>query len=263
MGLYEKLNDVGRRRRSYMNVLEADFNLYDIEKLLEEMLRSEDKQIRAIGDLDLSYEDYKYLVFRVKGLQKYITRLEVFMEYRLSIVTALVFSVRYEQSISGTFKEIINMIESLQQHHVRYCVRCCADAFYELGLPTYGISVNSIEDFIEVLILHAGLYHEILNKLFVLLEQHYATPNYRLYDHDLMQQLQTELRTACCLESHEVEFYNVAVVTKKLFESSCKKHLSLKQMMEKHENVSSNLIEASYLWSVQFSQDANLLAKIY
>ena len=80
-----------------MNILDADFTLYEIEQTLEERFRMEEKMLRTIGDLDLSYEDYKYLVLKLKGISKYMTRIEVFEQYKLSIITALVFSIRYEK----------------------------------------------------------------------------------------------------------------------------------------------------------------------
>ena len=47
-----------------MNILDADFTLYEIEQTLEERFRMEEKMLRTIGDLDLR----RYLAGSKDGL---------------------------------------------------------------------------------------------------------------------------------------------------------------------------------------------------
>lgn len=245
-----------------MNVLDADFTLYEIELTLERRLRAEEKGIRTIGDLNLSYEDYKYLVLKVKGLTKYITRIEVFEQYKLSIVTALVYTMRYEEEITETYSEVRKIVDQLQQHHVRYCIRLCANTFYELGLSTYGVQMNTLDDLIEVVMIHAGLSNDTLQTCLQLLDEYYSTDALFLYEDELYTKMEQEILKSCPIVHKGSNYHKMVYIIQNIYEGCYVRHLSMRQLVEEYRSVSKSLIENCYMWYVKYGSNSNRLVKI-
>lgn len=244
-----------------MNILDADFTLYEIEQTLEYQLRVEDERIRTIGDLNITYEDYRYLTLKLKGLTKYITRIDIIEQYKLSIVTAMVFSIRYEKELEYCYQQIRNCLNKLQQHHLRYCIRICSDTFYELGLSTYGLSLNSIEDVLEVITMHAGLTKEQLGVTLRHLDEYY-TGELAEQEDELYDNMDEELYAAYPMLTNKRHHHPLTQLLKEVYEACCIKHLSIKQISEEYETVSVNLIEACYRWYMKFSSNSNRLIQI-
>lgn len=245
-----------------MKILDADFTLYDIEQTLEEKFSTENKTLRTIGDLDLSYEDYKYLVFRLKGLTKYITRTEVFEQYKLSIVTAFVFAITYEEDTKKVYKEIGRLLKQFQQHQVRYYIRICMNVFFGLGLSTFGNGVTSIDDVFEVAVLHANLPKETAETIFMTLDEYFSQGETYLMEEELYDRLDQIIYKKYPFLTRNKGYLVYSVMLKEMYSSCFISHYSLKQLLTEYNQVSMNLVESCYMWFMQHSNHNNRLVKI-
>lgn len=245
-----------------MNLFDADFTLYEIEQTLEEKFKAEEKTVRTIGDLDLSFEDYKYLVFKLKGLTKYITRIEVFEQYKISIVTALVFAVRYEEDTKAMYKELRKFLRQFQQHHVRYCIRICMNAFCELGLSMYGSKFNSVEDVFEVVSIHANLPKETADVIFQILEDYYSQGENYLLEDELYDKLNKTIQKTYPFLKKKAGNYAYSELLKDLYAACYNDHYSLKQLITEFNQVSISLLESCYMWYMKYSKNSNRLVQI-
>ena len=256
------MTTIMRRRRRKMNILDADFSLLDIEHRLEEIFKANEKTLRTIGDLDITYEDYKYLILKLKGLTKYITRIEVLEQYKLSIVTALVFAVRYEHDLEGVYHSMLDLIGHFQQHHVRYIMRICLNVFYELGLSTYGIHCCSLDDVFEVISIHANLSRETQDTVFQILDDYFNMGEAYLLEEELVEKLNEVIRNESPYLKDNVETLTMTYLLKDLYAACYVKHNSLKQLLSEYNQLSIQLVEACYMWYIKYSRNSNRLIKI-
>lgn len=252
---------MGRRRRK-MNILDADLTLYEIEHRLEETFRAEENVIHTIGDLELSYEDYKYLILKIKGLTKYITRVEVFQQYKLSILTAMVFSVRYGGDIRGVYHSILDVLTHFQQHHVRYVMRICQNVFYDFGLPIYGIRFSSVGDVFHLITIHANLHMNTMENVFQLLDDYYCRGQEYVLEEEICEKINKEILRDSPVISHSSMNLTFSYILKKMYASCFIQHSSLKQLLMEYNQVSSHLVESCYMWYMKYGNQSNRLIKI-
>ncbi len=244
-----------------MNILDADFTLYQIEQTLEERFKTEEKMLRTIGDLDLTYEDYKYLVLKLKGISKYITRIEVFEQYKLSIITALVFSVKYEKNKKSIYQSIRKGLNKLQQHQLRFVIRISTDVFYELGLSTYGVRMNSIDDLLEVVTIHANLSEEQQNSIFQLLDSYYEEGEDILLEEELYDKMNMELHKTYPVLTHNTVNLTICYLIKELYVACLSGRYSLNQIFMHCNQLSRKLIEGCYYWVKKYSVETSRLVQ--
>ena len=245
-----------------MNILDADFTLYQIEQTLEERFRAEEKTVRTIGDLNLTYEDYKYLILKLKGISKYISRVEVFEQYKLSIITAIVFSIRYEHDTAVIYQKMTDSLARLQQHQLRFFIRIATDAFYELGLSTYGIRMNTIDDVLEVATLHANLSKEEQITIFQMIEAYYEDGEDILIEEDLYERMNAVVHKAFPVSIHKTGSLSFCYLLKDLYEACSFKHNTLNQLFVRYNQLSKELIEACWNWQKRYSNNKNLLEQV-
>ncbi|MDO5520677.1 MAG: hypothetical protein Q4G58_09315 [bacterium] len=245
-----------------MNILDADFTLYQIEQTLEERFKTDEKMLRTIGDLDLTYEDYKYLVLKLKGISKYITKIEVFEQYKLSIITAMVFSVRYEKSTKSIYQQIRKTLNKLQQHQLRFVIRVTTNVFYELGLSTYGVEMNTINDILEVIAIHANLSKEEQNIIFRMLDNYYEEGEDVLLEEELYEKMNAEIHKAYPHLTHNTINLSICYLLKDLYASCSSNRYTLNQLLMQYNQLSKKLIEDCYDWTRTYSSNKNRLAQV-
>ena len=233
-----------------------------MEQQLEHSFYADDTNIRTIGDLNLSYEDYKYLNFKLKGILHYISRVEVMEQYRTCILTTLVFSIRYEKNVTTTLKNYQHFMNQFQQHQLRFCMRMLAETFHEMGLSTYGVRIVSCKELLEILTIHAGLLENRSEEVFELLNNYFSHKQYYLLEEELYSQLDWMLQkiypylnldgNGCCF-SH---------LLKELCEACYIGHMSLEQLYDDFDTLSKQIIEDCYRWYNTYSKTSNNLIKI-
>lgn len=244
-----------------MNILDADFTLYQIEQTLEERFKTDEKMLRTIGDLDLTYEDYKYLVLKLKGISKYITKIEVFEQYKLSIITALVFSIKYENTSKSLYQTIRKTLNKLQQHQIRFFIRISTNVFDELGLSTYGVQMNSISDILEVVAIHANLSEDEQATIFQMLDDYYEGGEDILLEEELYEKMNRELHKVYPNLKHNKINLTICYLLKDLYAACCSRRYNLNQLLMHYNQLSRKLIEDCYDWTMKYSSEKGRLVE--
>ena len=145
-----------------MKNLTKNMSLLDLERKFEEEITSED--IRIIGDLNISYEDYITIREKINKLMDYKDNITIWNQYRLCTLVSWVFSLIYEAAEynATTFME---SFDGFHQYTVRYLLDIYNETFEEFGLEIPGLVINSEESLQEAIILQAGVpdeYHKVL-----------------------------------------------------------------------------------------------------
>lgn len=143
-----------------MKVFDSDYSLSEIEILLEEKMEQAyqhmtEEESKIIDSFDLSYEDYCYLLLKLKGLITYGTDLELMEKYKISVVTALVYAIRYGKR-ENVYQRIRTFIQKLPQHQLRYTVGLFANVAEEYALGSYKQCKGQLEHLFEILAEQAG-----------------------------------------------------------------------------------------------------------
>lgn len=239
-----------------MNLLDADLTLLELEKLLEAEIKNEQKDLRIIGDLDLSYEDYKYMILKLKGLTKYKWNIEVFEQYKLSIIATWIFALRYETDKRYLYDKIKGIVDSLQQHHMRYCIETCASAFEEFGIETYGIDIYSMEGIFEVSAIHAGVPMQAQGEFYQLLEDSLNYSNIHLLEKKLFGGVSPKLQEIYRYIGNRHQKRIIYSAREIYIDCKIKKY-SLGELLEKHPESSRKFIEGCYIWCDEYEDSMN------
>ncbi len=143
-----------------MKVFDSDYSLNEIEMLLGEKMEeayrnTQEEECKIIDSFDLSYEDYCYLLLKLKGLITYGRGVELMERYKISVVTALVYSIRYSAK-ENVYEKIKMFIEKLPQHQLRYALDMLVDVVEEYALCSYEQCKGQLDHLFEVLASQAG-----------------------------------------------------------------------------------------------------------
>ena len=145
-----------------MKNLTKNMSLLDLERKFEEEITSED--IRIIGDLNISYEDYVTIREKISKLMDYKDNITVWNQYRLCTLVSWVFSLIYEDAEYNA-TNFMESFDGFHQYTVRYLLDIYNETFEEFGLEIPGLVINSEESLQEAIILQAGVpdeYHKVL-----------------------------------------------------------------------------------------------------
>lgn len=145
-----------------MKNLTKNMSLLDLEKKFEEEITSKD--IRIIGDLNISYEDYITIREKINKLMDYKDNITVWNQYRLCTLVSWVFSLIYEDAEYNA-TNFMESFDGFHQYTVRYLLDIYNETFEEFGLEIPGLVINSEESLQEAIILQAGVpdeYHKVL-----------------------------------------------------------------------------------------------------
>lgn len=145
-----------------MKNLTKNVSLLDLERKFEEEITSED--IRIIGDLNISYEDYMTIREKISKLMDYKDNITVWNQYRLCTLVSWVFSLIYEDAEYNA-TNFMESLDGFHQYTVRYLLDIYNETFEEFGLEIPGLVINSEESLQEAIILQAGIpdeYHGVL-----------------------------------------------------------------------------------------------------
>ena len=251
-----------RRRRRKVRLFCADSTLYEMEQHLEHCFFEEETNLRTVGDLHISYEDYKYLNFKLKGILHYISRVEVMEQYRFCILTTLVFAIRYEKNVTITLKNYEEFMNQFQQHQVRFFLRMMADTFHEMSLPTYGIKVKSCKVLLELLSIHANIPKSYYDEIFGTLNNYYTQKKCYLLEEEVYNQLDRVLLKIYPFLSPNGDNFCLSRYLKELYEACYRGHKTLEELFEEFGTLSKELIENCYHWYNTYSKNSNNLIKI-
>ena len=147
-----------------MKNLTKNMSLLDLERKFEEEITSVDNNIRIIGDLNISYEDYITIREKINALMDYKDNITVWNQYRLCTLVSWVFSIIYEDADYNA-TSFMESLDGFHQYAVRYLLDIYNETFEEFGLEIPGLVINSEESLQEAIIVQAGVpdeYHSML-----------------------------------------------------------------------------------------------------
>jgi hypothetical protein len=143
-----------------MNVFATSSSLLEIEKTLVEELSKEENDINFIGDLNLSYEDYRYLVMKLKKIQRHKYCISLLERYRCSIVTAWTFSLKFEKKERTSYFIAKRIMEDIPQHQLRYSLNILFLVFEEYGIINFRADKKNMERLFSIVEINSGILKE-------------------------------------------------------------------------------------------------------
>ena len=171
-----------------MKVFKERYSLHDIEEKLEWEF-SGNKKIRIVGDINLDYDDYRFLLSRLEVLKPQIGNLDLIMRYRLSQIVSWAFSMRYEDPGRIYIADHESVLKHFPQHVAGHYLQMYSDAYCEYGFATAAINDLSIRGLFQVVALQAGMSREEYGVLFDIINSkaHLTVP--KLYEENLFGQI--------------------------------------------------------------------------
>lgn len=135
-------------------LFQEDMSLAQMEQTLESVLLKHDIGIRILADLPVTAEDYVRLLEALKVVQN---DMEMVERYRLSVVTAWIFSLRYEHFGRKDYAHIVDELAALKQYSVRQFFAICNSVFNDFDLVTYFPEIRTFKELYSMVVVHAGI----------------------------------------------------------------------------------------------------------
>jgi hypothetical protein len=230
-----------------MKILDASLSLAEMESVLEYELLNDKNNIRIIRDLELSYEDYKILTLKLKGLVKYKGIINIFDRYKLCTIVASVFSLHFDKEDRINLEIIKKPLENLPQHQIRYVLSLFTSAFSDCGVDSYHIDTSSMDGFLSLIAAHAGITSEFENEFCSLLDDS--------LNHKDMNTLEIEIYSNLSTRMTEVFKYldndlvsEIIHTYREIFVDCKLNHLSQEEILDKYPLASSKIIELYVKW---------------
>jgi len=219
-----------------MNILKNATTLLEIEKMIEEEITSSENNIRIIGDINLSFEEYKYIKLKLKGLGLYRKDVDVWDKYKLCTVVAWVFALRYDEK--DYFEQsLMENFGGIQQYIMRYMIDMYNDVFDEFGIEIPGQEINSIESLKEAIALQAGVPDELHDQLYAALEDTINYPEAKVVDKEVLKKMSLKMNSIndnICLEAQN----RMLNTYRKVFYDLRVKGLSEKEVLRRNPFIS-------------------------
>ena len=153
-----------------MKNLDNNKSLLEFEKQFEREITSAENNIRIIGDLNISYEDYVLIKERINMLMDYKDNITVWNKYKLCTLVSWVFSLIYEDK-NYSASNFLTSFDGFHQYAVRYLLDIYNETFEEFGLEIPGMVINSEETLAEAIILQAGVPDECHKEIYNVLTE--------------------------------------------------------------------------------------------
>jgi len=223
-----------------MEILQDSTTLLDIERMIEEEITSSDNNIRLISDINLTYEEYKFIKLKFKGLGLYRDNVEVWNKYRLSTLVYWVFSLRYE-SKEFNVQRFSKTFDGMHQYAIRHLVEIYNDTFEEFGIEIPGISVNSVETLCETIAVHAGVPDELHTKLYNALDENVSDA--RIVDKDIVKKISPKMTYILKHLGKDAQ-KSMLITYKKIIYDLKVRGLSENEVLERYPVVSTKLVKS-------------------
>jgi hypothetical protein len=244
-----------------MKILDASLSLSEMETVLEHAILNDENDIRIIGDLELSYEDYKCLALKLKGITKYKENIELFDRYKLCAVVAWVFALRYEKEDKIDHTLVKRLLGNLPQHQLRYVLNLFTTTFSDYGLDDYEVDTNSLDGFFVVAAIHAGIPTDLQDEFFHMMEESLLHQDMTELEEQIMKNLSTRM----------VEIYkyidesiirDMIRVCRELFVDYKINQLSKEEVLNKYPSTSRSIIEGCFKWCEEYEANNELMSSV-
>lgn len=234
-----------------MKLLDASLSLGEMEALLEQSLLNEENDIRILGDLELSYEDYKCLSLKLKGLTKYKDNIEVCNRFKLCAVVAWVFALRYEKEDKIKVNLVKKLLESLPQHQLRYVISLFNATFSDYGLQDFGVDTTSLEGFFTVAAIHSGIPVDLLNEFYHLLDESLKHQDMELLEDQVVNCLSTRMDEIYKYIDKNIQRQMIAL-TREMYVDYKINGLSQEEILSKYNYTSRSIIDGCFRWCEEY-----------
>lgn len=253
----------GDKGGEFMNLLQTPLTLLEIERLLEKELRDEEKNYRIIGDLELTYEEYCFLILKAKGLQRYENNLVMLEKYRFVVLVSWVFSMRYANE-KVSYDTMYIEINKLQQHIMRKTIGILAGTFEEYGIYTYGLDIYSLEGLFELIGIHSGIPHKVHERLFNILDESLNYKDMNRFEQQLMLELKPRM-TVIYEYMQEDMIKKLFIETREIFIDCRMNNLTIEELQKKYVYASKGLLISLVRWcdEIEYYQDQNEMRALY
>jgi hypothetical protein len=225
--------------------------LLEIEERLEEEFLNSKKYLRIIGDIDLSSDDYKYLILKIKGLTRFSANISICETYKLSLLTACVFSIKKEQENQGSIESLRTMYRALPQHHMRYFRRLCKSTLEEYGMSTFQMDTRHFDGLFSILLAHAGIPENLHAKLYDILDESLKIGQRHVFELKIRDEFMPKIDWIA-------QYMNPKYLEKVFLDSrdlliDCKiNELPHNELFEKYNHLSSKLILSCIKWRDEY-----------
>lgn len=234
-------------------MFEIAMSLTEMEHVLEKELLKEEGNIRILGDLNITQEDYRCLHLKVKGMKTQEQTIGLYEAYRLSMLTTWVFGMRYEKIEQVSYESIYSEIAGKPQHMIRMLLTIMEDTFREYKLTSFDIRLDSIEDVCQLLALHSGFMQDPDSGCFAFLEETMSYSDMNHLDYLYQKVLSQKTLEVCHLldRKHLITLFQMS---REVYMDCRVKGMTKEELLEKHPFVSRRFIENC----VEFCQSREL-----
>jgi len=233
-----------------MKMFDTSQSLYQMEEILEQQLRKPENNIRILGDLPLSYEDYRYLLFKSRGLERYRGDLEVLDKFKLAILISWIFAMRLEKSDKNGYFKVQNSFLSIPQHHLRIYLNKIFCVFHEYKLNTFEVTdVENVEDLMALLVIHTGIPDDLQADFCHLLDDSlaYGDYNYTSIEYRFMMHMPEHMKSLYHFLEKKV-IRNMINYSRDMFRDYRTNRITCREAYTKYPLMSSNLMRGCFDW---------------
>jgi len=231
-----------------MNIFNTSQTLYQVERVLEQQLKLPKNNVRILGDLPVSYEDYRYLLLKLRGLKRYWGDIRGLENFRLSVLTLWAFSLRYEKTEQG-YQRIKSQLLGVPQHHTRVYINMLLNAFYEYELNVFHMDdeIQTMDGLMALLIIHTGIPDELQPDFCHLLDDSLV------YGDDAMMEYRFILRMPQHMQRLYRSLHKEVVVSmlrdcRRMFLDYRQRGITRYEAYQKYPIMSSNLMKGCFDW---------------
>lgn len=268
-----------------MRILDSVLSLEQMEDILEKELEMRKHSIRILGDLDLSYEDYKCLSLKFRGIHRYPGSVEILENFKLSLLITWVFSLRYEKE-EISYCNIKKILLELPQYMQRKFISMCRETFEEYELFMYNIPISNMKELCSIIVIHSGMPDRLLNRFYHILYED-------IVNYELQYELQKELcifneKNQCnCLESErKIKLFVTRIINsfskdmkeayqyientvleemvqtiRSIFLDCYFYELSISELLKKYPVISRKMIESCFIWCREWKHQNKIKMK--
>lgn len=135
-------------------LFQKGMSLTQMDAVLESLLKEHTFGIRILADLPVTAEDYILLLERLKLVNN---DMEMVEHYRISVLTAWIFSLRYENCGRRDYASIVDDLAAIHQYSIRQFFAICNSVFNDFDLVTYFSEIRNFQELYSMIVVHAGI----------------------------------------------------------------------------------------------------------
>lgn len=230
-----------------MNIFNPTLSLLEIEQTLEHEFLDGRKDLRIIGDMELSSDDYKYLSLKIKGLKRFTSNVSVYQRCKLSLVTSWVFAIKNEEETLGSIECLGTLFKDLPQYHIRYFTQLCVTTFDEYGISTFGFDTRTIDGIFSILLTHAGIPENLHDRVYDILDESLQIGQLHLVDAKIKNAF-PKLMNSAIEYIEETNLHKIFITCRDLL-IDCKIHeLGKEELLKKYNCLPFKLILNCMKW---------------